>query len=233
MNHTIVIHLDNNSETSKKRLKHIDDSISVPWSLFPAVVGSNMTEFEGVDRSVFHHHFVEEVKERKLYGHIGATLSHLGVWHDISYNDYGPTLVLEDDAILGKGWQKKLIKIISKLPSDWDILLLGWACPYNATDRCRLNDGLKVKDGFVKPKKFIGLWAYMVNGRRAADKILKDILPLNWIVDHEISRLIHMNDLQVYGCVPNIIYHPGSYTIDSFGEKYNVRPDMYSSNTNN
>lgn len=227
MNHIIVLNLD----SRKDKLDRMDGMLKVPWSLFPAVVGNNL-DLDQFDVSVLTDSFKQEIKERNLYGHLGASMSHIGIWNSISYRDLGVTLVDEDDVIKSDRWHSELKERMKHLPYDWDILLLGFACSYDSTDNCHWNDDKKIENGIVKVGKFIGLWSYLVNGKRAADKLLANILPLNWIVDHEITRHIHKNDLQVYGCVPNIVIHPGNYSIDSFSDKYSSPMDNYVSDTN-
>ena len=51
--------------------------------------------------------------------------SHLSVIHDIVDNDFGVSVILEDDVDMEQDIQKQLAFLWPTLPADWDILFLG------------------------------------------------------------------------------------------------------------
>lgn len=51
--------------------------------------------------------------------------SHLSVIHDIVNNDFGVSVILEDDVDMEQDIQKQLAYLWPTLPADWDILFLG------------------------------------------------------------------------------------------------------------
>jgi GR25 family glycosyltransferase involved in LPS biosynthesis len=99
-------------------------------------------------------------------GEIGCILSHFNIWKEISKNKIPITLILEDDAIV---IQKKFISIIkslmNKLPSNWDILLLGFYLNRGNFDKKVTKDIYRVKD-------FVLCHSYLVS-LDGANKLLK------------------------------------------------------------
>lgn len=61
-------------------------------------------------------------------GAIGCYLSHVKVWEDILKNDKEFVLVLEDDAHLPPDFLAKVNDNMKHIPTDWDIVLLGYLC---------------------------------------------------------------------------------------------------------
>lgn len=59
---------------------------------------------------------------------IACSLSHANVYSDIIKNKYKSSLILEDDIMFDYSAGERLIKGLSELPDDWDLLYLGyWA----------------------------------------------------------------------------------------------------------
>ena len=58
-------------------------------------------------------------------GHLGCSLSHRFMWERcIQMNK--PLIICEDDAILRQDFASTITKLLSQLPSNWEILLLGY-----------------------------------------------------------------------------------------------------------
>lgn len=58
-------------------------------------------------------------------GALGAALSHLELWRRaIAANE--PIMIAEDDAIFSKDFEAASEKVLSSLPSDWDMVFWGW-----------------------------------------------------------------------------------------------------------
>lgn len=51
--------------------------------------------------------------------------SHLSVIHDIVNNDFGVSIILEDDVDMEQDIRNQLVYLWPTLPADWDILFLG------------------------------------------------------------------------------------------------------------
>ena len=164
-------------------------------------------------------------------GHLGCTFSHVNAWKSVQEQ----TIILEDDVILDKDFSTlihKKIDSVSNLDSNWDILLLGFSCSYDSYKKCHENDNGKIVDGIVPVKIWMGLWGYVINGKKSARKILDHIYPLRWHIDHHLANLIQSNKIKVYGCIPNIAYHPGRTKVDSWDYEHFESFNNYISDTN-
>ena len=78
-------------------------------------------------------------------GSLGCAISHRLMWlHCVDVNL--PLLVCEDDAILRRDFRKSFVALYQKLPSDWDILLLGYN--FNSILDVELIPGLDLQSHF-------------------------------------------------------------------------------------
>jgi glycosyl transferase, family 25 len=60
-------------------------------------------------------------------GQIGCACSHVKVYEDIIKNNYGKTLILEDDVIVDFTNMAHFNFIIKELPANWNLLYLGYS----------------------------------------------------------------------------------------------------------
>jgi glycosyl transferase family 25 len=58
-------------------------------------------------------------------GALGCALSHLQMWQR-AITDAAPMTVLEDDAIVNRGFETQAADLVSRLPQDWDLIYWGW-----------------------------------------------------------------------------------------------------------
>jgi GR25 family glycosyltransferase involved in LPS biosynthesis len=58
-------------------------------------------------------------------GAIGNALSHLRAW-EMAAKKTAPTTIFEDDAIIHNDFEMLTLKVISELPTVWDLILWGW-----------------------------------------------------------------------------------------------------------
>ena len=92
---------------------------------FPAVDGK-ILNFE----ELVHANIIDRNIHRYNRGIIGCALSHRKLWElCIQHNSYA--IICEDDCILRKDFASAFGICLSKMPPDWDFLLLGWN-----TDSC-------------------------------------------------------------------------------------------------
>jgi GR25 family glycosyltransferase involved in LPS biosynthesis len=178
--------------------------------------------------------YIENNETQK--GHLGALCSHLGVLQGITKSD--PFIVVEDDITLSSDFHDRLKYVLENQPSKWDIILLGYLCDeqyFKEQCQCTRPKRLNLKKtNLVKPEYFVGMWGYMVNGAKSAQKILSlfQSTGSEWVIDHDISRRF-IKKLDVYATIPHLIYHPG--TIRVTPHAYEVTTpfaDNYVSDTN-
>jgi glycosyl transferase, family 25 len=60
-------------------------------------------------------------------GQIGCAYSHVNVYKDIINNNFGKTLILEDDVIVDLEKTGSFSSIVQELPVNWDLLYLGYS----------------------------------------------------------------------------------------------------------
>lgn len=205
-----------------------------PHEVFPAVDGKKLNVDEFDERCV-HYFFRQEIIDNGYRGHLAATLSHIGIFRDIALSsDNEPVVVLEDDVSLVDRFEDQVREQIAKLdPDAWEVLLLGYSCAYDMWgDRCRANDERPLVDGISNVACFVGMWGYVVNGSRAARRILKHMYPVGFIIDHWMAHLNRSGYIRVYGCIPHLAKHPGIIRVDSYGYSVITNIYHYSSDTN-
>lgn len=167
-------------------------------------------------------------------GHLGATLSHLSILRAIQ----GPTIVLEDDACPRPHFRTQVeaaLQAVYDLDPEWDLLLLGWCCRYRDHGACKQNDREPVHPGgLVKLHYFFGGWGYVVRDRARAQKIIRlGFEPqLSWHVDLTYAELAQQGKIRVYGCLPQLVLHPGWLRASSWDVNQIGPSDRYRTDTN-
>ena len=121
-------------------------------------------------------------------GAIGCYMSHIKTWQKILKSQCKYGLIFEDDIEFNNNMTENIIcNYISKLPNDWDILLLS-------KNRVTMYN---VKDNLYKIKKFICLHSYIIN-KKSIPKIIHNITPINQQIDFKLSCLANQNIINVY-----------------------------------
>ena len=106
--------------TPNRRQAFISQNNFIDYEFFDGVEGHQLSEQMINDHNIF-------AKPTKLasLGAYGCALSHLKLW-DYAINNNLAITVAEDDAIFRKDFKQESERIISNLPSDWDLILWGW-----------------------------------------------------------------------------------------------------------
>lgn len=184
------------------------------------------------------------LKNKDQRGHFGCSLSHYNVLNKFINNHKEKyLLVFEDDCFIIDNFLEELLKILNEhINLDYDLLLGGYNCDsdyFKNPEHCKLNknytelkSGLKYK--LRKIHYFIGTHCYIIN-RNKATKILKDLLPHRWYIDHQLSSFIKEKNYNVYGIFEPIAFSQGDNIITEFNYKNKVNWQFGSqtqSNTN-
>lgn len=126
-------------------------------------------------------------------GAVGCYLSHLNVYKMIRERPESFGIIFEDDVkFLHADAYKRLRIEMSKMPDDWDILLLGCVCHV-----CKMHGNYKDLDHFFL------LHAYVIK-KTSAVKILNELefMPIRQQIDSELSVLATNGKLKVF-CLNN------------------------------
>jgi GR25 family glycosyltransferase involved in LPS biosynthesis len=222
----------------QNKLKRVQDVFSkqgIDVKEYSAVVGKDLY-FERFNSDIltsrYKKHFMNTEKQR---GHLGASFSHTGMWQLISDNNLGRTLILEDDVLIEDDFQEQLkerLESMNKIDPEWDILLLGFSCSYDSYKKCHMNDNIPLVGNIARVHKFMGLWCYVVNGKNAADNILNNCFSFSWHIDHWLTSLQEKGFIKIYGSIPSIGFHPGTFKISSWDYSVSKRANKYVSDTN-
>ena len=124
-------------------------------------------------------------------GAIGCYLSHIKAYEALIKDDNAEySLILEDDAKIPRNLGAHIQSLSSKVPGNWDILLLGHLCKHTSV--------LYPTKQYRKVKRFFLMHCYVIK-KSAATKILQSpILPMKTQIDWYISDLCSNGKLQVY-----------------------------------
>lgn len=108
------------------------------------------------------------------YGGIALAITYQKLLSKCNHN----MLILEDDIIVHKNFDKMLTSSLSELPADWDILYLGW---YQSPDLkiIPISNHINKLDGQVN-----GTQGWIVNPNSA--KKICDLFPISYQIDSEI-----------------------------------------------
>jgi GR25 family glycosyltransferase involved in LPS biosynthesis len=109
-------------------------------------------------------------------GVIGCALSHLDVWRHVVQKGHAATLIMEDDVHLYPNFKHRLDHALSKVPDDFDILLLGHhradGTATGGITSSVTRTPRRINDTIVVPPMFYGMHCYVVSAkgaRRLAD----------------------------------------------------------------
>ncbi len=89
----------------------------------------NYERFSAVDGKTLTHKYkfvpTEAMSESQALGHIGCTLSHLGVLNKAKSDESERYAVFEDDVVFKENFDQLFDQCFSEVPSNWDCILLG------------------------------------------------------------------------------------------------------------
>jgi GR25 family glycosyltransferase involved in LPS biosynthesis len=170
---------------------------------------------------------METVDQR---GHFSCTLAHRRALRNMIRF---PHLVVEDDAEFVFNFGPRIQSILHHLPKDWEILVVGFSSEVKHTKKAKLNDGQPVRiPGFARIYHFIGGYAYIIRNMNVKMKIMRFMKTLDWHFDIHLSQLVQMGYVVAYGCIPNLIVHPGRLRISAFNHDTMGDLKFFRSDTN-
>lgn len=235
----VCISMEHRKATHFERLKAQLGQEAIHLNWFPGIDGKKLNMDECNLSRRYRMFFENNIKEREAgktktdyRGHLGCTLSHLGVIESLK----NLTVIFEDDAEVVPNFRQRFqsaLGAVTAVDPDWEVLLLGWCCNYKDHFYCKDNDQEPIQDGgIVKVHYWIGGWAYCLRNYAAAQKILKMFSPLTWHIDLTLAEAARTNNLKVYACMPTLANHAGWLRISSFDFYQKGDPSFIKSDTN-
>lgn len=235
----VCISMEHRKEKHFARLETLLKTESIVLTWFKGIDGKlvNLQDYNLSHR--YRLFFENNIREREAgrtktdyRGHLGCTLSHLGVLSSVR----NMTVIFEDDAEIVPEFRNRFQSVLgylSKHDPDWEVLLLGWCCNYKDHFYCKENDSEPVLEGgIVKVHYWIGGWAYCVRNQAVAEKILKMFNPMTWHIDLTLAEAARTKQLNVYACMPTLANHAGWLRVSSFDFYQKGDPSFIKSDTN-
>ena len=163
----------------KRRTDRLDE-INLPF---------NYEIFEATERKI---EFADySVKQQ---GFMGCWDSHRRLFTQVKNDNLDMVLVLEDDIEVCEDFNNKLVKVMSELPEDWDLLYLGgW----------NVGDVEKYSESLNWAKKVYTTHAFIVRNK-FYDTILESINSRQWKVDILISDVLPLGNCFI--CEPTLVW---------------------------
>jgi GR25 family glycosyltransferase involved in LPS biosynthesis len=149
-------------------------------------------------------------------GELGIWASNLVAWQNFIKSDYDYIILIEDDIVLTKGFNKKLIGHIEELPDDWDI----FTAYVPETGNIRYNKSNKKlfvgKDNICRIYQSWSCLCYVVS-KQGAQKLLKEVQDLvSSPIDHYLFYHHNINGYTIKLEKPNICeIYPMDSTVQS------------------
>jgi len=168
------------------------------------------------------------IENRKNVGHFGCYLSHMSIFEKFLQTDKQYCFILEDDAeIITSNLKEGIMKNMKNLPSDWDILLLGYEVnggPNGYKEVREGNKDTKLKNGLLNLKYFTGTHAYILT-RNCIKKLIENLQVMDWIIDWNIAYLARRGLVNIYGAFPPLVCQPAVHMIqiNDINYKYNCQ----------
>lgn len=216
------INLDRDHERSQYLLKQFQNSIILPHlKKFSAIDGRSI-KIEDIDNSIITQQARKDIisgKQRTYgvsltYGSLGCALSHKKIFEECK-NASKPYLIFEDDIILEKNFDDKLLQLIQRYESlpTFDIIYLGFHDIPSASK-------VKIDDVLSKPSGLTcGTYGYILSPT-GAEKILNRIFPLNYQIDSSLSY--NFKSLNVY-CSTDTLVKMNKKFISNTQQKYSCQ----------
>ena len=168
------------------------------------------------------------IENRKNVGHFGCYLSHMSIFKKFLQTDKQYCFILEDDAeFITSNLKEEIIKNMKNLPSDWDVLLLGYEVnggPNGYKEVREGNKDTKLKNGLLNLKYFTGLQGYILT-RNCAQKLIENLRVMDWIIDWNMCYLARKGLVNIYGAFPPLVCQPAVHMIqiNDINYKYNCQ----------
>lgn len=111
----------------QENIKKVLDGLN--WSFFRATDKNNFSADVLTDPSIYDdavHKQTKRTHRSMNLGEVACAMSHVRMYQDMLDNGYERVLILEDDVLPEPQKLKQFEQLVSQLPSDWELLMLGY-----------------------------------------------------------------------------------------------------------
>jgi len=136
---------------------------------------------------------------RLLASEIACTIKHLMAYEKLLTSHSDAAIVLEDDAILDKGFSRKLQRILRKAPQKWDFIFLGSGAGLRVPGRHWWRTLYQ-----MQPPRSKCADAYLIH-RLAARRILSRAIPFTLTIDFLLGYWMKELNMLCYWHEPPIV----------------------------
>lgn len=175
-----IFHAEDDTQTNKKRNKLTKNAENILKENFaildtPTIIIKNVDDVKSfyktanikIDPSG---HFGNGWKP----GELGIWASNYKAWENFLQTNYDYVMLMEDDIVLNKDFNEKVVQYICELPKDWDIFTVYIPETGNIRYEKRRNDFLIGRENICKVYQSWSCLCYIVS-RRGAEKLFKEI----------------------------------------------------------
>lgn len=126
---------------------------------------------------------------------ISCTIKHILAIKKVAEN--GDAFIIEDDLLLKEHFIEDFNSMISDLPNDWDLIMVGSGCNLHADNITNDKKFYKAKNPATRC-----LDSYLIS-QKAAQKIIDTIIPFQLVSDWEVAYHIYLHNLTTYWLEPS------------------------------
>ena len=188
----------------KAYLDTVLPTLGIPFQFFNSFNRDNISNYK--------HFFTDDIKTLQSKGWNSTppnmspsikatTLEHLKIYENIYFSNDDYSIVLEDDAILVKNFKERILKLISVLPPDWDIVHFSKGCEGRPQIQCNDNTNL-VK---MESRNSWTASGYLIK-KNTARLLHKNMLPIALPIDFELNYIQNLLKMNVYWAADPLVY---------------------------
>lgn len=213
----IVITLSHRQD-KQEHIQNIFGKQNLDFTFFMGTEGGKINE---TDWDYFSHRSIKNLSS----GSLGCALSHMKLWERIVLNDRNNLYcIFEDDVILCESFISRITALLSNVPDDVDLFILGSFNTRGRDIKYLVND--KVFKSF-NPRR--GLYAYFIYPQ-GAEKLLRLIKPLDLLyggIDTKIGKLTRQGKINVYHSVPSFVTVDLTFPSDIYNFSLRKKKRLY------
>tara|TARA_E500000178_G_C17027753_1_gene758917 strand:+ start:198 stop:962 length:765 start_codon:yes stop_codon:yes gene_type:complete len=198
---TYIVNLDKDKHRFNSISKELKRE-NINFKRFSAIFGKDLDLNSERCQKFFSKKAIKELKA----GQMGCSMSHIILWEEIATkNNDNIYMILEDDAVLPKNFNKEVMKYIKEMPDNWDMLLLG----ANSLIGKKYSENLLYTDISIKKNGNYGTYAYLIKPK-SAQKLLKTCEKMDKTIDHYLNKNFYIKH-NVFFCNPHFVSHNYDY----------------------
>jgi GR25 family glycosyltransferase involved in LPS biosynthesis len=159
-------------------LKRRDDRLVTIKKRLISTKISNYEIFQAVDGNVIQKIWKSFFEKNYFFSnsnYLACAISHLSIYNDALAKSYKSILIIEDDVKILVNANKYFAKLQSEIPSEWDLLYLGFI---PLSDDCTRWDYNVFSDRFISSQVFLAKNLWGLYGYGIGEDLMKETLKI-------------------------------------------------------